>query len=257
VHDHRRRGDGGGVAERVELEELLLAHHGELVPVRGHVAPRRVQVVVVGPGDRTVVERGRIDLVAFAEQGFDRTTVDEIAAAAGVSRRTFFHYFESKEDVVLARHEDFERALLDVVRAAAPDEPVLDVAERAVVAAAGQFDLDEARIIEQLQRDEPALRMRAQGKYERMERAIAGALAERAGVAPDDLRVRLDAMLIAGVLRIAGGGWTAAAMTGVPMETYVRQVVATLGAGITVPSGERGGRRQRAAPVGARAKGDD
>lgn len=175
----------------------------------------------------------------FVKQGFDATTVDEIAAAADVSRRTFFHYFESKEDVVLARHEDFERALLAVVRAASPDEPVLDVAERAVVAAAGLFDLKEAHIIEQLQRDEPALRMRAQGKYERIERAIASALAERAGVAPDDLRVRLDAMLIAGVLRIAGGGWTAAAMDGVPMRAYVRQVVSTLGAGITANAGSR------------------
>jgi AcrR family transcriptional regulator len=169
----------------------------------------------------------------FAERGFDRTTVDEIAAAADVSRRTFFHHFASKEDVVLARYEDFDRELLDVVRAAAPDEPVLAVAERAVVAAAGQFDLEEARLIERLQRDEPAFRARAHGKYERMERAIAGALAERAGVTPEDLRVRLDAMLIAGVLRIAGGGWTAAAMAGVPMRAYVRQVVDALAAGLT------------------------
>jgi AcrR family transcriptional regulator len=180
----------------------------------------------------------------FAAQGFDRTTVDEIAAAAEVSRRTFFHYFESKEDVVLARHEDFEHALLDAIRTAPADEPVLSVAERAVVAAVGQFDPEEARIIEQLQREEPALRMRAQGKYERLERGIAGALAERAGVEPEDLRVRLDAMLIAGVLRVAGGGWTAAEAAGVPMREYVGQVVSALGAGLA-PTAEGDASRRR------------
>ena len=38
----------------------------------------------------------------FVSQGFDRTTIDEVAAAAGLSRRSFFRYFETKEDVVLS-----------------------------------------------------------------------------------------------------------------------------------------------------------
>lgn len=166
----------------------------------------------------------------FVEQGFDRTTVDEIAAAAGVSRRTFFHYFASKEDVVLARGADFERELLEAIRIAPPDEPLLAVAERAVIAALGQFDIEEATVIGQLQRENPILRERSQGKYERLEQAIAAALAERTGAAPDDLRVRLDAMVIAGLLRVASAGWVTAVRTGVSMDEYVRQIVRTLGA---------------------------
>jgi AcrR family transcriptional regulator len=165
----------------------------------------------------------------FAEQGFDRTSVDEIAAAAGVSRRTFFHYFDSKEDVILSRHADFERALVDAIRTAPPEEPLLRVAEHAVIAALGSFDPEEARLIEQLKRDTPAFGARDHGKYERLERAIAGALAERSGSAPDDLRTRLDAMLVTGVLRVGGAGWVGASAAGVPMEEYVRQIVRTLG----------------------------
>lgn len=168
----------------------------------------------------------------FAEQGFDRTSVDEIAAAAGVSRRTFFHYFDSKEDVILSRGAEFERALLDAIRTAPPEEPILAVAEHAVCAALASFDAEEARLIEQLKRDAPALGARDHGKYERLERAIAGALAERSGTAPDDLRTRLDAMLLTGVLRVGGTGWVAASQSGMPIAEYVRQVVRTLGSGL-------------------------
>lgn len=142
----------------------------------------------------------------FAEQGFDRTSVDEIAAAAGVSRRTFFHYFGTKEEVVLSRHDDFERALLEAIRTAPAEAPLLRVAEQAVVAALGSFNAEEARLLEKLKRDTPALRARDHGKYERLERSIAGALAERSGASPDDLRTRLDAMLVTGILRVGGGG---------------------------------------------------
>lgn len=168
----------------------------------------------------------------FAERGFDATSVDEIAAAAGVSRRTFFHYFGAKEDVVLSRHDDFERALLQAIRTAPPEEPLLRVAEEAVIAALGSFDAEEARLIERLKRDTPALRARDHGKYDRLERAIAEALAERSGTRPDDLRTRLDAMLVTGVLRVGGTGWAGASAGGVPIEAYVREVVRALGAGL-------------------------
>lgn len=170
----------------------------------------------------------------FAQQGFDRTSVDEIAAAAGVSRRTFFHYFDSKEDVVLSRHDDFERALMEAIRTAPPQAPLLQVAEQAVIAAFAMFDADEVALLERLKRDTPALRARDHGKYERLERSIAGALAERAGASPDDLRTRMDAMLVAGMLRVGGSGWVSAAAAGVPVEEYVRQVVRSLGRGLTL-----------------------
>jgi AcrR family transcriptional regulator len=176
----------------------------------------------------------------FAEQGFDRTTVDEIAAAAGVSRRTFFHYFDSKEDVVLSRKEDFESALLQAIRTAPPEMPLLEVAEQAVLSAMGSFDAEEARLLERLKRDTPALRARDHGKYERLERSIAGALAERSGASPDDLRTRLDAMLVTGILRVGGAEWASALAAGVPVEDYVRQVVRSLGRELALkPSGDR------------------
>ncbi|MBV9879017.1 MAG: TetR family transcriptional regulator [Gemmatirosa sp.] len=171
----------------------------------------------------------------FAERGFDATTVDEIAAAAGVSRRTFFHHFASKEDVILSRHADFEAALLAAVAAQPPDEPPLRVAERAIVAALGTFDREEAVLIQRLKRDTPSLRASDQGKYERMERALTDHLQARAPDPSDALRVRLVAMIIVGAMRVAGDGWLRAAESGEAPETYARRVFQTLHADLGAP----------------------
>lgn len=54
----------------------------------------------------------RVALELFFAHGFDRTTVDEIAQSAGISRTTFFRYFETKEDVVLFGNEQVGRLVL-------------------------------------------------------------------------------------------------------------------------------------------------
>lgn len=65
------------------------------------------------PGRPPVTSKGELELIAlelFAERGFDETTVDQVAEAAGIARRTFFRYFASKNDVVWG---DFDSALED------------------------------------------------------------------------------------------------------------------------------------------------
>jgi len=71
----------------------------------------QVQERVGRPAATSRVELERIGLELFIDRGFEATTVDDIAAAAGVSRRTFFRYFASKNDVVWG---DFD-ALLDAM----------------------------------------------------------------------------------------------------------------------------------------------
>lgn len=69
----------------------------------------------------------------FARQGFDRTTVDDIAAAAGIGRRTFFRYFASKNDLVWG---DFEAELVkldELLAATDPAAPMMDALRGAVV----------------------------------------------------------------------------------------------------------------------------
>jgi AcrR family transcriptional regulator len=62
----------------------------------------------------------------FVTRGFDHVTVAEVAAAAGVSEKTVFNYFPSKEDLFFDEVPERQRALVDAVRNRAPDESILD-----------------------------------------------------------------------------------------------------------------------------------
>jgi AcrR family transcriptional regulator len=81
----------------------------------------------------------------FAEDGFERVTVAEIAREAQVSEKTVFNYFPTKEDLVYWRLESFEQELLGTIRDRAEDESVLDAFGRFVRAPRGMLgdDVDE------------------------------------------------------------------------------------------------------------------
>jgi AcrR family transcriptional regulator len=123
----------------------------------------------------------RAAMALFLERGFEATTLDDIAAAADVSRRSFFHYFASKEDVVFAWHEESTAALVAAVAARPADESMLAAAENAICAIARQIEPHEAIAIARLKRDNPALQARDQVKYEKLERALAQTLGKRTG----------------------------------------------------------------------------
>src|SRR4051794_15686579 len=85
------------------------------------------------PPVTTRLEIERVALALFADRGFDATTVEDIAAAAGISRRTFFRYFASKNDVVWGRF-DAELERFRATLAATPlDLPLSDALRRAIV----------------------------------------------------------------------------------------------------------------------------
>lgn len=81
---------------------------------------------------RAELERRALEL--FASQGFETTTIDDIAEAAGIGRRTFFRYFASKNDAVWG---DFDRSLLelrDALSSTDAGKPLLDALREAVLA---------------------------------------------------------------------------------------------------------------------------
>ena len=120
-------------------------------------------------------------LELFAERGFERTTVDQIAAAAGISRRTFFRYFADKEELFFAEDERLLQVVEDTLDGAPPGEPVLDLARRATLALAAHSAADPERRLarERLIAATPALQARRMAKTLRWEEAIAARLVAR------------------------------------------------------------------------------
>jgi len=122
----------------------------------------------------------------FGKKGYESTTVAEIAAAAGVSRRTFFRYYASKEDVLTATSDDLAEAMLGAMAARPRDEPPLVSIERALVPVLeGQLAAAErSRTIIRLLRESRTLRRAMLERHALMEERLATQLADRLGADP-------------------------------------------------------------------------
>ncbi|WP_326590783.1 TetR family transcriptional regulator [Streptomyces brevispora] len=122
----------------------------------------------------------------FMERGFERTTVDDIVARAGVGRRSFFRYFPSKEDAVFPDHERCLADMTAFLEAAGDDDPVETVCDAArlvlrMYAVNPEFSVQRYR----LTREVPGLRTYELSVVRRYERTLAGYLERRAAGAPD------------------------------------------------------------------------
>ncbi|MGY1705268.1 mycofactocin system transcriptional regulator [Geodermatophilus sp. SYSU D00697] len=142
---------------------------------------------------RARIERAALDL--FTQEGFERVTADEIAEAAGTSRRTFFRCFATKADAVWGDFASHVRRLDDLLAATHPGQPVLSSICAAYVevndyAAA---DLPMLRQRMALILGEPALQAHSQVRYADVDRVVAQHVAQRTGDHPGALLPRLVA----------------------------------------------------------------
>ena len=146
------------------------------------------------PAAETATRRGRppgtsrrtLELIAlrlFTEQGFDETPIEQIAAEAGVSRRTFFRYFDSKASVLWGEF-DSEITVIREALAKVPDSvPMMDAIRQAVVAANHYQaeDVPELRARTNLIASAPSLQSSAAVRYDAWERVVSQFVASRTG----------------------------------------------------------------------------
>jgi AcrR family transcriptional regulator len=148
----------------------------------------------------------------FREQGYQATTVEQIAAAAEVSPSTFFRYFPTKEDLVL--QDDMDTRLMAAFEQQPPGlGPIAAVraAVRQVLDSYTGADLDIVRESTRLSMTVPEIRARALDEFARAIGAMTETVGKRAGRPADDLAVRTVAGAIMGVvmsITMPWDGWS-------------------------------------------------
>ena len=167
------------------------------------------------------------------EHGPDHVTVETIADAAGVSRRTFSNYFANKEEALLHSDQQRVRALIEMVRA----RPSGESPWTALTGAADEFygalgDLDPGAVAQgRLVRTHPSLVAAQVQTYAALERDLAAAVAARLPEeGQDPVRVRLMAAVFLTALRVSLGLWLDQA-PGIPLSGLVSRALAEAGRG--------------------------
>lgn len=164
-------------------------------------------------------------LALFLEQGFEATTVDEIAARADVSPRTFFRYFPTKEALLFHDLDDRLAAVQQRIEARpadeAPAETLVEVLCEMVEAI--ESTPEERALTVRMIHERPALRAYQRSTIaEHAEREVTAALAVRAGLPSDDLGLRAMVTATAACLDLALRVWTDDGARGPFRATFLR-----------------------------------
>lgn len=146
----------------------------------------------------------------FAEKGYDATTVDEIAAAAGVSHMTFFRYFPRKEAVV--EYDEYDPLMEELIAARPPDEPPLTALHAAIrTGLEAILGSDREALLQRtrLVLGNPTLRSRNLMAQDTTRDLFARALARRAGLSEPDFPATVQASAALAAIGPAMTAWAA------------------------------------------------
>lgn len=170
------------------------------------------------------LQRAALELIA--ERGYDRTTVAEIAASAGLTERTFFRYFADKREVLFAGQERFIGLIVDALLAAPPDLAPLEAVVTAFRATSAWFDERRAlaRSRQAVIDAHPDLQERELAKIAKLSAAMTQALCDR-GTSEPQATLAVAAGVAA--FRLGFAQWLADA-DGHDLESHLLSAVADL-----------------------------
>jgi len=143
---------------------------------------------------REAIQREAMRLIG--KQGYEQTTIEQIAAAVEISPSTFFNYFPSKEDLVL--YDAYDPVIVELLAKRPPAEPI-SVSMRAVLETMGGiFERDRNIILARgrLWFEVPALRARMWEQLDAAQILMSTVIAERSGRDPEDFEIRVVVMIL-------------------------------------------------------------
>jgi AcrR family transcriptional regulator len=156
---------------------------------------------------QTLQRIAKVGLEFFVAKGYEATTLDEIAAAAGISRRSFFSYFKSKDDILLADVSGYDDNLKAFVLENSLAGAPLDIARNSLLQFVSRFQESQMIMTARLIRENEALRSGSHGRYLGFERAIYDGLCELWPGREHRDCMQLVAMISIGALRLGVEKW--------------------------------------------------
>lgn len=154
---------------------------------------------------RRIVEAG---LELFLSSGYEETTLDQISAAAGISRRTFFYYFKSKDEILLAWQSNLVDALHAAIMEEGTEQSPLHTLSGALLKLASRFNADTALSIAKLLKSNPQLYAANQAKFLKLEQAAFEALCRHWPRRSQREQLRIVAAIGLSAFRVAIDEWT-------------------------------------------------
>ena len=125
----------------------------------------------------------------FVERGFDHVTVAEVAAAAGVSEKTVFNYFPTKEDLFFDEVPRREAALVGAIRGRAPGESILSALRRLQVAECPRLSSPGFAVFARIMEESPALLAKELEVMARFGQVMTETIQDELGVDERDARI--------------------------------------------------------------------
>lgn len=142
----------------------------------------------------------------FGAQGYDATTLDAIAATAGISRRTFFHYFKSKDDILLSLQAGIGDMLVAALADTPPGQSPIEAIRGAMQRTTARFSREELIAIDRLMLASETVQARKQANYMRDELTVFAALRQH-WPKENPTALRLLAMQTIGMSRLSLEAW--------------------------------------------------
>lgn len=131
----------------------------------------------------------------FVERGFDRVTVAEVAAAAGVSQKTVFNYFPTKEDLFFDEVPAREAAMVEAIRSRVPGESILSALRRLQVGECSRLTSPGFAIFARIIEDSPALQAKELELMAHFSQVLAATIQSEPGVDERDARIAAGLMV--------------------------------------------------------------
>jgi AcrR family transcriptional regulator len=158
---------------------------------------------------RTRAELSDAAFRLFAERGFDETTIEDVVEQVEVSPRTFFRYFDSKEDVVIGFFDDLGLELRAMLATRPSDEPSFTALRAALGTLIDLYEERQDRVVaaKRLAHETPSIRARLLDKHARWENGVTEELVTRGGDPSQEPQMRLLAAVALAAFSTAVSAW--------------------------------------------------